>query len=203
MPFIVTGCWRTGTSATMAALDAGGLDVYADADRDVWLNRRAGDDTYIPNEAYREPGPRDFSDPTFPREHGGKLIKVLFGGLPRLAPMEADGYRYVFMRRDSEEIRQSWQALNQRRIVGFRLSPFLRSEDAYRAQMDMACDLVRNRRDTLSLHEFRYREDLIADPERVFSTLARDGWPIDPYAAAAVIDPAQCRFRLEELTVGI
>ena len=89
--------------------------------RSAWLNRRAGDDSYVPNAAYREPSPKDFADPTFPVAHAGKLLKVLFAGVSKLHPM-AEGYRYVFLRRDSEEIRQSWQALNQRKIASFRLS---------------------------------------------------------------------------------
>ena len=104
-----------------------------------------------------------------------------------------EGIRVVFMRRDSEEIRQSFQAFFDKQIP---LGP------QFQKRMDEIVAMIRNRKDVLSCHEFNYR-NVVDDPLAHFEILQADGWEIDPQKAAAVVDPEYCRFRREELDVGV
>ena len=125
--------------------------------------------------------------------HEGKLVKVLWGGLPRLV---VHPYRVVFMTRHPEEIRQSYGA-----FFGNVPGPVQLVVDRYDALMVDAVEMLRNRRDT-EVWTFKYRE-IVKDPRPAFERLHADGWPIDAEKAAAMVDPALCRFRLEQLEVGI
>ena len=62
--------------------------------------------------------------------------------------------------------------------------------------------MLENREDVSGVKVVDY-STLIAKPEMVMAHMRYEGWPIDPLEAAAVIDPAQYRFRRELLTVGI
>jgi hypothetical protein len=104
-----------------------------------------------------------------------------------------DGIRVVFMRRDQEEIRQSYQAFFNKQLQNL--------EHLERNMADIL-ERINNRKDVLSLHEFWYRE-VIAQPLAHFETLQDAGWPINPVRAAMTVDPKYCRFRRENLTVGV
>lgn len=174
----------------MRALEAGGLDVLYNPDRDK-MNTQYGDEHYQPNEGgFYELNRRQYQQPGFPRMHEGKLIKALFGGITRIV---AGDYRIVFMQRDFEEIRQSHQAF-------FSNPPHLDAEE-YRERMDNAIGMLRVRRD-VDLSVFQYR-DVLDRPVEKFTELKERGWPIDPEKAATVVNPATCRFQLEELEVGV
>ncbi len=67
--------------------------------------------------------------------------------------------------------------------------------------MQDSIDLLRNRNDT-EVTVLQYRE-VVEQPRNTFEKLRNDGWPIDVDRAAGVIKPELCRFRLEDLTVGI
>lgn len=202
--YIVSGYMRTGTSGTMGALVAGGMEAHYDEEARHQMLDRWNDAVPVaggygaPNEMYYEPNANDFRDPQFPRMHEGKVIKVLFGGLRNLAVMDG-GYRVVFMRRDVEEARQSQQAFFHRSEAPAWLSDPME----YESRMARAVERVSNRRDVLAVHEFRYVEDFIEQPLKMFTTLRDAGWPIDPEAAAAESDRSKYRFRLEDLVVGI
>ena len=195
MLYLVSGYMRTGTSMMMGALIAGGLEaVYSDERQR--LNDDWGGDGYTPNERYWEPTATMMREEGFPRMHDGKLLKVLYGGIPNLAPCP-HGIRIVFMRRHPEEIRQSEEAFFKRR----KAPPWL-EDSGYEERMSLAVEHAHNRRDVRSVTEFQYR-DVVADPAEAFRYLRDIGWPIDAVRAAATVDPALCRFRLEELEVGI
>lgn len=194
MIHIVSGFMRTGTSAMMSALIAGGMKAAWSEQRDRLANSKA-DEHYHPNKGgLYEVSLREYSEPTFPLQYQGKLIKVMSWGLDGLA-VNPEGYRVILMQRDREEIRQSFEAFfeNPLRMPWF---------EQYEQRMERAMEMLLNRQDVVSTHQIEYRE-LVNDPCEVMEYLERCGWPIDVAKSSAVIDPEQCRFRRENLTVGI
>ncbi len=190
--YVVSGFMRTGTSMMMKALEEGGISASYRQSRDVMKNRFA-DDQYDPNigglfELQRQ----DYRKPNFPKGYEGKLIKALNMGVPRMDVMP-DGIRVVFMKRDPEEIRQSYDAF---------FGKSLRDVDAIKKSMDSNIKRIQNRKDVKSLDVFWYR-DVVKEPKKYFQILKDHGWPIDVVKCVAVVDPKYCRFKKEELTVGI
>ena len=192
--YIVSGYMRTGTSMMMQCLVACGMESVHDLRREQ-MNQRWGDRFYRPNKhGFYEPWYSQLRDPGFPRQYEGKLLKVLWGGLSALVELPG-GYKIVFMRRHPEEIRQSYE--------GFFGKPLrLPSLFHYEERMRYALDYIENRSDMQLSAVFQYR-DVVDNPLPAFQKLANAGWPIDPHVAAAQVDPTQCRFKLENLEVGI
>ena len=191
MLYVVSGHMRTGTSMMMKALEAGGLDAAYQQSRDVMKDHYA-DDHYDPNVGgLYELTRRDYNNPQFPRMYDGKVLKILNNGVNKMLVMPE--IRVVFMRRETEEIRQSYQAFfNQDLGIG----------DYFQTRMDEIVKQIRNRKDVKSCHEFWYR-DVVQNPLMHFEALRDAGWAIDPSKSAAVVDPEYCRFQLENLEVGI
>lgn len=173
----------------MQALEAGGLETIKSERRDKF-NEKHSDELYKPNpEGLYEPTMKDMRAIGFPRWHDGKALKLVLIWLNSLAVHE---YRVVFMRRNLEECRQSYEA-----AFGGKLSV-----DTIGQRVDEAILTLRNRKDVKSLTLLSYR-DVIREPFETFQALVSDGWPIDPNKATQIIDPELCRFRLERLTVGL
>ena len=190
MIHVVSGFMRTGTSAMMAALIAGGMDAAWSDDRDK-LAERMADEHYHPNRSglYEVPL-REYSEPTFPLQYGGRLIKVMAWGLDGLAVNPA-GYRVVVMIRDREEIPQRFDA-------PLRMQWF----ETYEERMERAFAMLSNRRDVVQVDRVMYR-GLVNDPRTELTRLRSSGWLINVNEASSVIDSEQYRFRRENLTVGI
>jgi len=190
--YVVSGFMRTGTSMMMRALEAGGLEACYKQSRDE-MKAHYGDDQYDPNlGGLYELERTDYQEFGFPRGYEGKVIKALNQGVPRMAVMK-HGIRVVFMRRDVEEIRQSYLAFFDRELQNI--------EHLERNMADII-QRIGNRKDVLSLDVFWYRQ-VVEQPLRHFELLESHGWPVDVAASVTVVDPQCCRFRLENLTVGI
>lgn len=190
--YVVSGFMRTGTSMMMRALEAGDMTARYKQSRDEMKTRYA-DEFYDPNiGGLYELERNDYKHPSFPHNYEGCLIKALNYAVPRMAVM-GHGIRVVFMRRDSEEIRQSYEAFFRKRMPKM---------DNLCKRMNDIIDRIYNRKDVLSLNVFWYR-DVVDNPIKHFEILASDGWPIDVEKAASIVDPKFCRFRLELLEVGI
>jgi len=191
MLYVVSGHMRTGTSMMMKALEAGGLDAAYQQSRDEIKDRYA-DEHYDPNVGglYELARPM-YHQPKFPRMYDGKLIKGMNLCVTRMLVMPA--IRVVFMRRDDEEIRQSYDAF-------FGADVGITSE--FQTRMDEIVKMIRNRKDVKSCHEFWYR-DVVRNPLTHFETLRDAGWAIDPQKCAEIVDPKYCRFKRENLSVGV
>jgi len=213
MLYVVTGFMRTGTSMMMKALEAGGLDADYQQSRDEMKNRFA-DEHYDPNVGgLYELERKDYKKWGFPKKHDGKLIKALNQGVPKMWPMK-NGIRVVFMRRDSEEIRQSYDAFFGRQLDPENFLPFSKDQTAsyplpgsnewtkLDSKMQGIVEKIHNRKDVKSLHEFWFRS-VVDNPLKYFQTLKNAGWPIDPKKCAEVVDAKYCRFKLEELEIGV
>lgn len=170
----------------MSCLESGGLPVVRSESRDR-LNAAHSDQHYRPNPvSLYEPDERAMRVPGWPRQHDGHAVKVVVPFLGRLAAHE---YRVVFMRRDSEEIRQSYEGAFGARLASQQIETVIAE----------ALRTLRNRRDVHELIELHYA-DVIDDP---VLSLASLNWPIDVQVAAAVVDPALYRFRRETLVEGL
>lgn len=175
----------------MQALAAGGLEAAYDKRRNEHI-ASLGDDQYSPNPSgVFEISFAEYDQPDFPLSYREKLIKVFADGIYNLAQHE---YKIVFMLRDPEEIRQSYEAmlssLSERR---YRLRDYQAKTQrclAYLAQRPDVQHVVLN-----------YR-DVVFNPLRWFSFLRGAGWPIDTERAARVVDPKLYRFRREILAIG-
>lgn len=176
----------------MKALEVGGLQAEYKQSRDVMKNRFA-DEHYDPNiGGLYELEKKDYLQFGFPKKYEGKLIKALNMAVPRMAVME-HGIRVVFMRRDAEEIRQSYDA-----FFGKQLGNIKHLE----RNMQDIIHRIKNRKDVKSLNVFWYRE-VIDNPSAAFDILKNRGWPIDSSKAASVVDSKYYRFRKENLTRGV
>ena len=188
MIYVVSGMIRCGTSMMMYGGETGGLEVLKSPERDVWATKFR-DKQYDPNSKglfELLPGPRKrlVMDPA---PHAGKLVKVLYNSVLHF---RAGDYRIVFMEREYEEIRQSFLA--------FFNKPIRLTETQYHCAMTYTKGILRQRRD-VDLVEWQYR-DVVENAVAAFGSL---DWPIDVSAAASVVDPTQCRYRVENLTVGV
>ena len=155
------------------------------------MNERFGDQHYQPNPGgFYELHRSEYQQYRFPIMYPGKLIKVLFGGVWRLYPWK---YKIVYMKRDPEEIRQSYEAFFNQKAP-----PNLRNYD----QINEDTLAYINIRSDMDVDVFRYRE-VVEKPKDYFALLKKHGWPIDVGKAVAVIKTDLCRFRRENLTVGI
>ena len=189
--YVVSGFMRTGTSMMMASLMAGGLEGVYRENREE-MRKRFADEYYDPNSGgLFEMQRSDYNSPDFPNAYAGKLIKCLFGGLMKMREMPG-GIRVVYMRRNEEEIRQSYMGFFGRNLKIANLQK----------KMDLVRDKMKERSDMVSFHEFQMR-NVVSSPRDHFQILADAGWPIDVDLSACIVDPTQYRYRLENLTVGI
>lgn len=174
----------------MEALEAGGLEPVYNPKREK-MNEQFGDKDYKPNSGgFYELQRKEYMQMGFPEMYEGKLIKCMHGGLWRLV---VGNYKVVFMMRDPEEIRQSYEA-----FFGTELPSAFKDYDRI---MKYSIEMCQNRRDT-DITVFQYRE-VVVDPVTHFQILKERGWDIDVAKAAKVIDPAKVRFKKENLTTGI
>lgn len=186
MIYVVSGYMRSGTSMLMQCLEAGGMSVVASPQRDI-VNRRHSDQHYRPNpRSLYEPTDSEIGKPGWPREHDGMAIKVLAPFVRHLAVHE---YRAVFMLRDPEEIRQSYEAAFKGRVT---------CDQIAQCQQE-AFGMLHNRRDVLSVSTMQYA-DVVADP---LAALQELNWPVDAKKAASVVQPELYRFRRERLVEGL
>lgn len=189
--YIVSGFMRTGTSMMMAALEAGGMEVSARESREV-MRKQYADEFYDPNAGgLYELEMDDYRALDFPRQYGGKLIKCLVGGLDQLCVMPK--IKIVFMRRDVEEVVQSYEAFFDQKLLINKLD--------FQKKMDLVIERMHNRKD-VEIDVLWYR-DVIEHPREAFDALKLSGWPIDAERAAAITNPELYRFRVEELEKGI
>ena len=199
--YIVSGFMRTGTSMMMKALEAGGLDAQYRQSRET-MRQRFADDKYDPNvgglyELERE----DYLKPGFPRGYEGKLLKALNmeharpNGVVKSFDIMPNGMRVVFMKRDAEEIRQSFDAFFNKQLSEENIE---KMNERFKGCLER----IRNRKDVVSCHDFWYRE-VVEKPKKHFQILKDAGWNIDVEKCVKMVKPKFYRFRKENLTKGV
>lgn len=188
--YIVSGHMRTGTSMMMHALEAGGLQVVKSDKRDG-LRKNFKDKYYDPNKCgLYELTDNDYRDFRFPMMYEGKVIKCMWYYLPNLI---AGNYKVVFMMRNPEEVRQSYMAFFNQSNLG--------SLENFKERMKIAINRLKVRND-IEVIVFQYRE-VVENPNKHFQILKDNGWEIDIKKASSVIDPKLCRYKIEELEIGV
>lgn len=189
--YVVSGFMRTGTSMMMKALEAGGMEACYRQSREK-MKQKFADEHYDPNVGgLYELEQKDYKKIDFPKGYEGKLIKGLNMCVPRMNIM-SDGIRVVFMRRDSEEIRQSYNAF-------FDADMNVKGLDE---KMENIIERIKNRKDVRSVNVLWYH-DVIKNPQDTFKILQQASWPIDVQKCVKVVDPRYYRFKKEKLTIGI
>lgn len=198
MIYIVSGFPRSGTSMMMRALEAGGIEVARDKEKEEAFQKRIeesglpGDKNLNPNGYYELPDSW-WDNPTYPRKFDGKAVKVLSPWiyLPRLA---VHNYRVIIMQRDPQEIALSMATANGGALVEsdhWRLSN-------YASHIQEGVNHCQNRKDVISVAVVDY-EKTIKSPVEVFRSLRDQGWPLDVEKAAATIDPKLYRQKYKDL----
>jgi hypothetical protein len=189
--YVVSGLFRSGTSMMMRCLEAGGLPVVAEHDPENF-NALYGDAEYKPNpNGFYQFDLARLADHDFPDAYRGKLIKVLY---PAVETLPDGDYKVAFLLRDPAEIRASVRRFLGADYPDFEALPGHRTLQDYDAQMRRCVDALRARAG-VSLTVLRYA-DVVAGPAAAFAALVEAGWPVDPAAAAAMVEPALYRFRL-------
>jgi hypothetical protein len=193
MIYIVSGWIRHGTSMMMHCLEAGGMKAAYDRERDSRMNSRLGDEHYQPNpDGFMELSAEQYKSGDFPKAYEGMVVKCLRSGPLRLP---AGDYMVIYMRRDGEETRQSAQAI-------FSTSFPEEFAETVNRETSIISGILKQRRDC-QVKEVWYRSLVDEDPLPIFEDLAEGGWPIEPSLAATVVDPKKCRFKIEDLEIGV
>lgn len=189
--YIVSGYPRSGTTMMMAALMAGGLPgEYSTTRNRMSASRADADYTPNPDNELYELDDYVYRSFGFPLAYQGKLVKAVTMHARNLDVNPA-GTKVVFMRRNVEEIRQSFGAF------------FGRAPSREQIENEVAWTLRQMRdRKSIDLVEMWYR-DVLSAPYPHMRTLVDLGWPIDAKAAAAAVDPSLLRYRVEKLEVGV
>lgn len=186
MIYVVSGYMRSGTSMMMQCLEAGGMSVVRSDERDQ-LNNVHSDDNYKPNpNGLYEPSIYEMHQPNWPKQHDGKAVKVV---APFVNNLAIHHYHVVFMRRDSEEIRQSYEAAFGGKLL---------CKDIDKT-IETALSTLRNRRGVECVTEISYY-DMLDAPEKKLSDLS---WPINVKDAVKAVDINLHRFRLASLVKGL
>jgi hypothetical protein len=183
--YTVGGLPRSGTSMMMRALAAGGLDVFEDPakNENLWTHweRRREAVGYNPNpNGVHEPGSFRSLE-AFPEMIRGRLVKLMGRGaaerqFARIGPIRV---AYIYRNR---------MAVARSHLAAFSSLPAWTATPAlYRQQIDWLITLQRSRPWIQDVTCIAY-EDILRDPVGQFARLAEIGWPIDPRAAAAIVD---------------
>ena len=193
MIYVVSGYRRSGTSAMMGALQAGGIPVVFNPDLE---KMNIGTNGYKPNPvSLYEIGRIAYMEPGLLHQLllDGHAIKIFFDGLPTLPKGD---YKIIYMVRDVDEINESLRiALENVRSAGERPNsggqkPF----DVYSPYAQKEIDWVLgicDARSDIDLCMVDYH-DLVNDPGRVLEELHL---PINIGAAAKAIDEKHYRVK--------
>ena len=183
--WIVSGYLRSGTSAMMRALAAGGMKV-AHSVTPTELSKNRTDNTYVLNpglEVY-EFKPEQLRHPLFIPQHQGEVVKILATIVPAMRWRRSVPMSTVFMMRDPVEVAASLRALRNARVDVKTPAEIALIQQAESKELRVLCDG--------RCIEVDYN-DMIADPVRAFQRIKKGGWPIDVEAAAAVINAKEKR----------
>ena len=208
MIYVVSGYRRSGTSAMMTALNAGGMPCLSNSKLDEHTAKQRRIDGYKPTKDLLYEVGRDFYMRPgvvrkFVSEHDDIALKVFYDGLPILPVHD---YTVIFMQRDLEEIKLSIKAVDRYRdaSIGSKVNkqesyPFNVYTDHRPADVKQCLDIAKSRSD-MSVIEVWFR-DLIENPIETLKAikhtpLGRMRVPIDTAKAAEVIDPDWYRSRV-------
>ena len=152
---VVSGLPRSGTSMMMRMLDAGGLEVLTDGEREADIDN--------PNGYYELERIKDLekeTDKSYLRAGRGKVVKAISFLLKDL-PDEND-YRVIFLRRDLDEVLASQEKMIARLDQGDTSADEEAMKEAYRNDI-VRCRLHCKKLPNFELLEVHYKQT-IEDP---------------------------------------
>lgn len=184
--FIVSGLPRSGTSLMMRMLEAGGLPILSDGEREADEDNPRG---YYELEAVKAL-PR--GEASWLPSARGTAVKVISALLPHLPPTER--YRVLFLRRAMPEILASQRAMLVRRGEDPDAIDDATMAAHYESHLS-EIDAWRRTRPDVAWLEVDYNR-LLADPApEIPHIVAFLAHPLDAAAMAAVVDPTLYRNR--------
>ena len=185
--YLVSSFHRSGSSMMMRCLEAGGMKVRStDAHDSMNINR--ADYVPNPNGFYAPPSDEVIAYPSFYNDTAGKVMKLQrydFSSLPKAS------YKIIYLKREPKEIIASMR----------KFTPYLswgHMECAVYLYDILQPAVIRNikKRGDTEVLELNYRE-IVESPNKQFQTIRDFGLNIDVDKAAAMVDPALYRLRLE------
>ena len=208
MIYVVSGYRRSGTSAMMGALGAGGIPILAVPDFEAMNVEKDGYKINPGN--FFEITRAVYMEPFVLQQvlQDGHAIKIFFDGLPTLP---AGDYRIIYMQRDPEEIKASLEITNKiitdsqvrvkTRANGEEYQSKVTLQEGGNKPFDVYSPYAQNeidwvlgicdQRNDMELTVVDYH-DLVSDPKSVLESL---NLPIDIEAASSVIKPEYHRVR--------
>lgn len=188
---VVSGLPRSGTSMTMKMLDAGGLPLVTDLEREADIDNPKG---YFEDERVKDLA--EAEDTAWVADARGKGIKVVSSLLPHL-PRELN-YRLLFMRRNLHEVIASQNKMLARRGETSD-TPDERMIELYQSHLRRVSAMLRHAPcfQWIDLHYTAVLESPRQEAERIRRFLGRD---LDLERMAAVVDENLYRNRAEART---
>ncbi len=184
---VVSGLPRSGTSMMMSMLEAGGVPILSDGEREADIDNPKG---YYELERIKHL--EQETDKSYLREGRGKALKAI-SFLIKDLPDEND-YRVIFMRRDLDEVLKSQEKMIARLEQGDTTAADEAMKEAYRN------DIVRTRlycknHANFELIEVPYKR-AVEDPAEVARTVnAFLGGRLDEAAMRGAVDASLYRNR--------
>lgn len=183
---VVSGLPRSGTSMAMKMLEAGGLEITTDGEREA--------DADNPRGYYEDERVKDLSkatDKAWLRASRGRAVKVISFLLKDLPPNL--NYKVILMRRDLSEVLASQRKMLNRRGETDD-TPDKRMMELWQDQLWRVSYLLRHA-PQFEWVELNYREAL-RDPGAAAARIAELVDGLDEQAMAGVVDPALYRNRV-------
>ena len=187
---VVSGLPRSGTSMAMKMLEAGGMEIVTDGEREA--------DEDNPRGYYEDERVKDLAkatDKSWLRASRGRAIKVISFLLKDLPPNL--NYQVILMRRDLTEVLASQRKMLDRRGETDD-TPDVRMMELWQDQLWRVNYLLR-KAPQFEWVEIEYAEAL-RDPAAAAARIAGLVEGLDEKAMAAVVDPALYRNRAEPAT---
>jgi hypothetical protein len=189
---VVSGLPRSGTSMMMKMLEAGGLEVIQDGEREADKDNPKG---YYEFERVKQ---MDKGDTTWMAEAQGKVIKIISALLKHM-PAEYE-YRVIFMRRHMEEILASQRKMLVHRGEDADKMDDAQMSDLFEKHMAQVFNWL-EQQPNIQYMQIHY-SDLLADPpsnaDKVNTFL---GNSLNAEAMSDMIDPDLYRNRKTQLNV--
>ena len=183
---VVSGLPRSGTSMAMKMLEAGGMEIVTDGEREA--------DADNPRGYYEDERVKDLSkatDKSWLRPSRGRAVKVISFLLKDLPPNL--NYKVILMRRDLSEVLASQRKMLNRRGETDD-TPDKRMMELWQDQLWRVSYLLRHA-PQFEWVELNYREAL-RDPGAAAARIAELVDGLDEQAMAGVVDPALYRNRV-------
>ena len=182
---VVSGLPRSGTSMAMKMLEAGGMEIVTDGEREADVDNPRG---YYEDERVKDLAKA--TDKSWLRASRGRAVKVISFLLKDLPPNL--NYKVILMRRDLSEVLASQRKMLDRRGETDD-TPDERMVELWQDQQWRANYLLRHA-PQFEWVELEYREAL-QDPEAAAARIGGLVDGLDERAMAGVVDPALYRNR--------